>query len=81
MKSKGHKVYVLYGSAKRDPKNEQVCMFFDSKKDLREFVEILPGRYRVLTLRNHPVKGEDFNVDTKLEPGLLVDTKLAKGKF
>jgi hypothetical protein len=72
--SKRHKMYVLYGTASRD-RNEQVIMFFDSKKDLRDFVSILPGRYRALTIRNHPVAADDFDLDLRDSDSLQEDLR------
>jgi hypothetical protein len=45
----GERVFVLHGVADRDP-DELVCMFFNDKADLDEFVEILPGHYAMLTV-------------------------------
>lgn len=44
------RVFCLYGVAKRDPK-ELVCMFFAKRKDVEEFKQGLPGRYRVLKVK------------------------------
>lgn len=44
------KCYVLYGVAKRD-RQEVVCQFFNKKSDMTDFVNDLPGTYRVIKIR------------------------------
>lgn len=53
------RVFCLYGVAKRDRK-ELVCMFFAKRKDVEEFKQALPGRYRVLKVKG--VSYDDIHV-------------------
>ena len=58
------KVYALYGAADR---GEFVLMFFKTKAQAREFIEDLPGRYRLMK-----VKGVDYD-SLKCAPARLED--------
>jgi len=39
-------VYILHGVADRD-RSELVCVMFPNMQEVREFVDCLPGTYRV----------------------------------
>lgn len=59
MSKRKKKVYVLHGYPDRN-RDELVCMFFDSLKDVRYFKENLPGKYSTMIL--HDIELNDFSV-------------------